>query len=153
MIDVHVTGGERIALVAKRLRQMGTDRTIVNNMTKRIRRITRRLDEPIRKSARDTLPHKGGLGEWVAQSTITTSVRRSARTAGVQIVVGKGQHDIAAMEAGNVRHPLWGNRKHWYPQKVEPGFGAAALKGQIADEVRQAVSDAIDDAVAEVLRG
>ena len=153
MIDIHIRNSEKIALVARRLRQMGTDRTIVNNMTKNIKRIAGRLKEPIRQSARDTLPKAGGLGEWVSKSTITTSVRRSPRTAGVRIIVGKGEHDIAAMDAGSIRHPLWGNRKHWYPQTVNPHFGTNALHGQIADEVREAVSEAIDEAVAEVVRG
>jgi hypothetical protein len=157
MTNMHVEGGRKIALVAKALRHLGTDRTIVNEMTKRIRKTTPVIRDAVRKNALATLPKAGGLGAWVARASMRVAVSRTDRKAGVYLVVGRdsvhGRTDIVGLDAGKTRAPLWGNRKHWYPHIVKPGFATSVMAGPGLDMVRDEISAAIDDAVAQVLDG
>lgn len=157
MAGVHVEGSRKIALVGRALRQMGTDRSILNEMTKQIRQSAPPLRDEIRQSARTTLPRRGGLGEWVARARINVSVKRGATTAGVYVNIGKnsihGRTDLQSLDAGTVRHPLWGKRKYWYPQAVTPGFASRVIDGPAFDRFQADAEQAIDVAVERALRG
>lgn len=83
----------------------------------------------IRSSARANLPRRGGLNEWVAKSSITTSVLTGPRTAGVRLRVRKGGHDLYDLDKGGVvRHPVYGNRNVWVSQQVAPGFASKVVE-------------------------
>jgi hypothetical protein len=154
---IHVSGAEKLALVGTAMRRLGAERVIVKEMSKRIRRLAGPFRDAVKTSARSTLPHHGGLGEWVARSRMITSVRTTTRSAGVRLVARRtslrGASDIARIDAGRVRHPLFGDRAHWYAEAVTAGFGTRVLDGPVADEFRQEIGAAVDDAIAEVLRG
>lgn len=85
----------------------------------------------VKQSALSTLP-KGGqpipLNEWVASASIKTITMYGARTAGVAIRARKTGHDLAAIDAGIVRHPTYGNRKAWATTNVQPGFFTRPLE-------------------------
>lgn len=58
--------------------------------------------------------------------------------------------DLASLDKGRLRHPLYGNRGHWYVQAVKPGFWTDAMEGEATDTVRAAAIQAIDDVVAKL---
>jgi len=153
--DVRVSGGAKIAAVAAALRHLGTDRTIVNEMAKEIRRVSPDMRQAIKDSAIEHLPKRGGLNRWVAAAKVRTSIRRSPRSAGITFVVSRnsihGKTDMDAINRGRLRHPVFGNRRKWVVQAVEPGFGDKALQGPIADDFRDAAHKAIDKAIEAVL--
>jgi hypothetical protein len=65
----------------------------------------------------------GALGRWVAGTRVTMSVRDRGRTAGVRFTGSRkserNESDLKRLnDQGRVRHPLYGNRKHWYQQTV-----------------------------------
>lgn len=99
----------------------------------------------LRQSARDTLPH--GLGATVASSRINTRTVLSGKAAGMRLVM-TSQHDIAAMDRGRLRHPLYGNRNFWYSQEIKPGWWT-----DVADKVKPAAVIAAKQALDEVARG
>lgn len=152
---IRVEGGQKIALVGKALRHLGTDRTIVNVMTKKIRASSPEIRAAIKAEARKILPKRGGLNRWVAAANIRVSVTRTSRSAGVRIVVGRnsahGRSDIRDIDAGVTRSPLWGHRKHWYPHAIAPGFASGPVHGDIGEQFRLHALEAIDTAVQEVL--
>lgn len=154
-MDIDVRGAEGLALVGKAVRQLGTDRTIVNNMAREIRTIGPLAKAKARESAMARLPRRGGLARWVASARVAVSVRRGAKSAGVTIRQGRnskgGRSDLKRIDAGQTRHPLLGNRRHWYPQSVQAGYFTDAMQGDVADEFRRKVVVAVDRAVAEVL--
>ena len=57
-----------------------------------------------------------------------------------------GQMDVASLNRGRLRHPLFGNRKHWYDQAVKPGFWDDAMK-RGEGETRRLVVAALDAAI------
>lgn len=154
---VSVEGAEKLALLGKAIRKMGADRTILKNLTKRIKTMTPEIRDGIRTSAVAILPHRGGLGVWVSKSRVAVTVTRGAATAGVRIVAGRNstgkRSDIANINAGSTRHMLFGNRKDWYPQRVVPGFASKVVQGPLGDAFQAHTMAAIDDTIAEVLRG
>jgi len=156
MGDIRVDGSRKIAAVASALRHLGTDRTIVNEMASEIRKASKPMAKAITDSALEHLPKRGGLNQWVAEAKVRTSIRRGTRTAGIRFVVShtslRGKTDMAAINRGKLRHPVYGNRRKWVLQAVEPGFGDKALEGPIADEFRAAAGRAIDKAVERVVR-
>jgi hypothetical protein len=82
----------------------------------------------VRQSARSTLPQQGGLNEWVANASYRTSVLRGPKTAGVSIRGRKTGHNLKEIDAGKVRHPVYGNRNNWATTYVPPGYFTRPLQ-------------------------
>lgn len=76
----------------------------------------------VKTSALNILPRKGGLNQRVADAVVKTSILTGPRTAGVRITASRTGSDLVAINAGEARHPLYGDRDHWYVTEVEPGF-------------------------------
>lgn len=154
-MQVDVSGAQGIALVAKRVRQLGSDRTIINNLTKRIRTGIAPIARPaVRASALATLPAAGGLGAWVARVRVLVQVRRGAQTAGVTISAGRnsagGRSDIRAIDAGGVRHQTFGHRP-WVTQSVPAGFFSQAIDETAVLAFREMTVAAVDESVRALL--
>lgn len=157
-MDVKVEGAEKLALLGKAIRRMGTDRTIINNLSKDIKKMVGPVRTELRDSAIKTLPKRGGLNKWVARSRVNALVRRGVKTAGLSIREGRNSStgkrtDLRRINAGTVRHPLFGDRHHWYLEKVEPGFATKVFDGPVVEEFTHLTLDAIDKTIAEVLHG
>lgn len=154
---VEVEGADKLALLGKAVRKLGSDRTILKHLTKRVKKLGAPIRAELKASAVATLPRRGGLGVWVAKSRINVTVRRGADTAGVSITEGRnsagGRSDLRRINAGTTRHPYFGKRSHWYPQRVNAGFATKVFEGPIVTEFRNQTLAAIDDSIAEVLRG
>ena len=125
-MSVEINGAEQFAVLAKRLKELG-DKELSREFSRSITAATRPLVRGIRQSARDTLPHAGGLAARVAKTPIRTQRRTSSRTAGVRIV-GRDPYNIANLDKGRLRHPVFADsskpRKQWtwVNQRVKPGW-------------------------------
>jgi hypothetical protein len=154
-VDIEIRGAEGLRLVGAAVRRLGTDRVIVNEMAKEIRQAVPPIRAAIRAHALATLPRRGGLAAWVAKAKVTALVRRGASNAGVTIKDSKtsrgNRHDMRAVNAGFIRHPLWGNRQHWYSQRVAPNFFDDAITEEGVTAFRHAVVVAVDRAIERVL--
>ena len=125
-------------------------------IVKAIGRGVRKGVPPVRKAIRDraiaTLPHRNGLGKWVARLSVTAQVKLQARSGTIKLKGGRnsqGQRsDIKRIDAGRVRAPTWGRRSGnaWHLQQVTPGFftDTAAKAKDWQDDVGRAVDDALD---------
>src|ERR1044072_2013204 len=85
----------------------------------------REVVNEIRRDLRKPLPQlrAGGRVAGAAAARFTVRFKDSGRAAGVSIKVSrKSEQDKSDLDsidvAGIVRHPLYGQRGHWYPQKV-----------------------------------
>jgi hypothetical protein len=52
--------------------------------------------------------------------------------------------DVRSLDRGRLRHPLYGNRRHWYDQKVTPGWFTKTLQRQ-AERVRRELIGVLTD--------
>lgn len=86
------------------------------------------LVRSVQAQALETLPKRGGLNAWVADATYTTSVIASGNRVGIRIKGTKKGHDLEAVDAGVVRHPVFGNRNAWRVTNVQPGYFTKPLQ-------------------------
>jgi hypothetical protein len=84
------------------------------------------LKADVQASAAKKLPKAGGYA-----ATVARSVKVSSRVTGGKKVValvsvtasGKRENrDLPSLNRGLLRHPLFGNRRHWYRQTVHRGL-------------------------------
>lgn len=112
---------------AAELRAFSGRGEVVNELRKDLRKPIPKLRAEVRAHAVRILPHRGGLGAWVAAAKFTVRFKDSGRSAGVSVRVGRkskgDKSDLDGLDrTGTVRHPLYGNRSEWFGQKVPPGF-------------------------------
>jgi hypothetical protein len=82
------------------------------------------LSAKVRRSAIDRLPKRGRLNEVVARDTDFSFVT----TGDGARLTARSSHDIEALDAGHTVHPLFGDKRHWYPEEVKPGWWSEPLK-------------------------
>lgn len=113
------------------------DRVTRNGVRKRLRDSAKQFGPGIVSEGAEELPRRGGLASHVASKGRNPTV--SITSTGARLVLGKKKGpQIGRMNDGNLRHPLYGNRKRWITQSVPAGtFTEAAEKRlpEMRDEV------------------
>lgn len=124
-------------------------------LPKRMRKAGEQLIPPIRASAEETLPKRGGLNRYVAESAIRVATSTGANTTRVQVVGRRtkrgGRVDLEALDAGTVRHPVFTSGV-WVEEKVHAGFWSDAVAKREA-AVRAEVVGVIDEIRRELEAG
>ncbi|MBI1757976.1 MAG: hypothetical protein HYR62_01890 [Actinobacteria bacterium] len=138
--DVRITGADQLATVAKSLKDAG-NRDLRRELFRSIQRATKPLKAEVKAEALRVLPNRGGLARMVSRSRLTTKTR-TGRSPGVTIVA-TGKIDIGSLDRGRLRHPLFGDREHWYQQEVRPHWFTGAIDRDI-DHVQAELLAAID---------
>jgi hypothetical protein len=54
----------------------------------------------------------------------------------------RNKHEIKALDRGRLRHPLYGNKEHWYTQTVQAGWFSTPIE-EMSQEIRVEVSEAL----------
>lgn len=109
---------ERLAVQLK-----AGEKAMLNLVRRNVRVATAPAAAAIRAEALGTLPRSGGLNEWVAAAKITTSTPIGPKFTGVTIRDRSKGHDLKSIDAGVVRHRVYGKwRKNTPAQNVPPGF-------------------------------
>ena len=138
-------GGEQLRRLARDLD--GASAKLRRELPTRMRRAGERLVPPIRASAAERLPKRGGLNRYVAESAIRVVVSTAPSTTKVA-VVGRlpkrgGRVDLEALNAGQVRHPVF-TTGVWVEEKIRPGFWDDAV-AKHEDQVRAEVVGVMDE--------
>jgi hypothetical protein len=133
-------------------------RVVVQQLRRQIGKPVPKVREAIKRHAIAILPKSGGLGEWVARSKITMTVRYgSARSAGIRLRgsrrSSRQQSDLKRLDAGTVRAPSWGRRTSasWHTQSVPAGFFTDPATD--TPEWRAEIERAVDTAFDQIRRG
>ena len=148
-VDLTVTGQRELDEAAARL-------------AKEARRFQRRISEATRDAVRNTyrptlvgmVPQfmPGGYAPVLARDLrVATTVSLAAGRVSVRVSAptgGKFGREVRQLEAGSLRHPLFGNRGFWYRQRVRRGFASVPLRavrphivGRINAELRDIARD------------
>lgn len=141
----------------RELRAFEGRKAVLKELRAELRKPLPQLRKDVRAHAVSILPTSGGLGAWVAKSTITLSVRDRGRAAGVRIKgsrrSGKGKADLTRIDAGRVRHPSWGRKGagQWHTQTVPTGFFTEPV-GDV-EQWRTAADTALERAFDQIRRG
>lgn len=147
-VDLRVEGADDFQRVARELREVG-DVELRRELYRGIERAVKPLKEAARDAARQRLPHRGGLAEKVAKSKFSTR-RRSGRDPGIKIVA-KDPIDLASIDRGRLRHPVFGNRRVWVNQSVPAGWFTDAMEKGAAD-VRRELLEVLGDVEKKLAR-
>lgn len=148
MTEIHIEGAAKLHAVAKHLKELG-DGKLRRELTKAIRDATKPAKDAVKASALSRLPKRGGFAALVASSRVNTVIKTGSKSAGVQIKAVNAGDNIRATDAGNVRHPTFGNRNAWRDQKVTPGWFTEPIE-QEAPAVQAAVMKALDDMARKI---
>lgn len=131
-----VTGSAgSLNVLSARLRATGQS-GLKKNISVPIRAATVPARDAVRAELRAVMPHSGGLNEWLAKSSVTTSVLTGPKTAGVVVRGSKRGHDLRSVNrTGVVRHPTRSgprfaqpDRDKWRDTDVPSGWWEHAME-------------------------
>lgn len=153
MAGLEITGADKLDVLAKALKQYG-DKGLEKELYSSINRSVKPLVTDVKRATPRYLPRRYALE--LAKSLRVTVTRRQGRVTGVRLIgtaktpEGK-KRDLASLNRGRLRHPLYGNRKHWYDQQVSPNWWDDPLiKG--ATKVRKEIVKSLDDVAKKLAR-
>jgi len=141
-----VLGQDQLKILGAKLKV--ADKRLRLDMGKEIRKVTAPLVEELHKSAADTLPRSGGLAGVMASTPIRTSITNGRNGVGVRLrAAGRPPaRSVASMDAGRLRHPVFGNRSTWVNQSVKPGWWSKPLESTaLKAEVQAGIEHALDE--------
>lgn len=154
VVEIRVTGAEQ-------LRKLGADLKVAGSAAGGLRRdllaAMRALEKPLvekaRQSARDSLPRRGGLNEWVGVADIKFRNSLTGARVGARVVAVKGKHDLSDLDGtGTIRHPVFGHRGTWVNQTVATGWFSKPMEAA-APEVQAALVAAIAATTTRLEKG
>lgn len=140
MTELVIKGAEDLEKLGRALKQVG-DRELRKELLAALRAATKPMKEAVQASARENLPSRGGFADLVAASRFTTKNRLSGKNVGMRFEA-KNRHEIKALDRGRLRHPLYGNKEHWYTQTVTAGWFSTPIE-EMSQEIRVEVSEAL----------
>lgn len=148
--EVYFKRGEGFDTLSRKFKAAGVEgKGLRKELAREILRTTKPLKQDAKRNAKAILPKRGGLAAIVARSNFSTKTRIVGANTGVKIIAkGKGSaRGVRQIDAGRVRHPVFGRRGVWANQRVPAGWFSDAMK-KGAGKVR----DGVQAAVAAVLR-
>lgn len=149
--DFEVRGAEELRALGAALK--GAEKPVRKATIDALKKAaTGDLQDAVRAAA-DSLPSGGGLAARMAAVKIAPKVRLSGRQAGVRLVgrVRGIRAQLEVIDAGRVRHPLFGDRAYWFAQSVLPGWWSTPITAR-APRIREDLAGAVGDAVKTLVR-
>jgi hypothetical protein len=137
--NFEIRGSRQLKALGLRLKDASVDGKLRRDMLAGIRAAASEAIPDVRESARSTLPRRGGLAERVAEQPYVVRTSLVGKSGGRVSIQGKGMKELRDIDAGRVRHPVYGNRGVWVQQKVTPGFFSTPIKKK-APKVRARIS-------------
>lgn len=130
---------------------------LIKKATPGVRREMDKLEPDVQAEAGVTLPAQGGYGLVMersvrAKTTVKATAKRIVATGDVSARGKREDRDVAAVNRGRLRHPLFRNRLHWYTTTVLPGFVDRPID-RAGERIADVVRDARDDVADEIVRG
>lgn len=145
--DFEIRGAEDLATLARRLKEAGRN-DLKKELQKGIREAGASTVLKIRESALENLPRRGGLAARVAAEKATVASRYSGSAARVTIRRRRGR----GLNAGRLRHPLFGNTSHWFQQRVKSEWFDDPIRDS-APEMRRKIEAAVNAVTSKIARG
>jgi hypothetical protein len=151
--ELRIEGADKFGKLAKALRQSGS-KELRTELYRGINRAVKPLTEEVKKETPQFLPRRYAFE--LSKSLRVKVRRRAGGNPAVYLVAnaktprGKDR-DLASLNRGRLRHPLYGNRGFWYDQKVSPNWWTDPLL-EGAEEVRKEIVKSIDDLASRLAK-
>lgn len=141
-------GAKKLANLAKALQEVG-DRGLQKELYSGINRAVKPLTDSVKRSTPQFLPRRYAV-ELAKSLRVKTRNRRNGVTLlGSASTPGGKERDLASLNRGRLRHPLYGNRRYWYDQPVKKNWWDDPLLAG-AGEVRAEIEKVLDDVAHQI---
>ena len=145
--DFEIRGAQDLTVLAKRLKDAGR-----NDLRKELLRGVRESGADavlaIRDSALESLPRRGGLAAKVAAEKATMRASYGSGGARVSLRRKRGR----GLNAGRLRHPVFGDRKTWVGQPVNSGWFDDPIR-DAAPDIRRKIEAVVKRVTDKITKG
>jgi hypothetical protein len=151
MLSMSVGGAAELRYIAARLRKTAAV-GLRKELGKAQRQAFRPLEKEIKGEAGVSLP--SGYAPPMARTvkvSVSTRLGEMAVTARIFARGRKELRDVASVNRGLLRHPLFGNRRYWFRQGVRPGFVDRPVR-RLEDRIVRESRDALERVANEIVR-
>lgn len=142
MISADTAAWQKTAALLKQ-----ADKKVAAAMRKGLRNAAQPLADKVAQEGAGKMPHKGGLSAYLAANAKPT-ISLTGKDIMIKLQDKRGGVAIKAMDAGKLRHPVFGLRSTWVLQSVpEKAWTNAFLahKDEAVTAVQTAVQKALDN--------
>ena len=153
MPSVQVRGAEKLTRLADVLASHGEGKSIRRRLSKTIRDESDHITKEQRTNLAARLPHRGGLAaEASTAGRFTIRTTLAGKSAGVTITDSWKGHDMRAIDAGLIRHPVFGRwLRGQRPQRVPADLlTRPVIRNQL--RLRFAIVRSLDALAAEIAK-
>ncbi len=154
-VEFDVEGADKLREIARALRQLA-DKELNKDFYKRLNKLVKPLKKSVMDDLKSFLPNR--YAEELSRDLKVTTQRRTSRTRPGITMVAKarsrsrgGVRDIASLNRGRLRHPLFGNRGWWYDQPVKPGFFDEPIR-EDQQMIAGQIEELLDEVAVEITR-
>lgn len=146
MPQVELQGAEQVDALVRRIRVHADAKAIRKELYQGLNRVTKGVRADMRASIGPSLPSRGGLAALAMAKASLNASATTGKNAGVRIRARHKSYDLKRLNAGRLRHPVFGNRRVWVEQTagINPGFlddSFEKQKPEIAREVQRVLDD------------
>lgn len=152
MVYLEVRGRRQLQALDRALK--GVDKQLKRDTYRALNRTVKPLTAAVKDSTGDFVP--SAYAAELSSSLRIRAQRRGGQMAALTLKAtaksasGKPR-ELRRVESGRLRHPLWGNRRHWFDQSVKPGFWTKPLEKE-APAVRKELVKVMDDLVLKIAK-
>lgn len=123
----------------RRTRLVDTGETITNTVSGRTHKVKRKVKVRGELAPAESVADRVSKARFTVKAMAGTNPRirlQASESNGARI-------DVAALDRGRLRHPLFGRRRHWYTQSIPPGWFTKPIEAK-ADKFRDELLAAVD---------
>lgn len=150
MADFEVRGTEQFVQLARALNAQGSaGKGLKRELMAEIKTAAKPMENEVRRDLPQYLP-KRYARVLAANLVVRPSQKTTGNSAGLKLTgYAKGQsrrRQVNPIDAGILRHPVFGNRKVWIAQRVKAGFWSIPMersRDKPAVAIRRAIQNAI----------
>jgi hypothetical protein len=124
-IQVEILGAEEAFDLAEEFDKAGSGK-LRRELARALAAAHADTHEVLRASAIELLPKRNGLAAAIAGSHIDVDINSGGDPS--VTVTASHQYDLKGLDNGLNIHPLFGNKRHWYLQRVPRGWFTAPMK-------------------------
>jgi hypothetical protein len=118
----------------------GADKKVAAAMRKSLREVAKPIGDEVATKGAEPMPHRGGLSAYLA-ANVKPTVSLTGKDISIRLQDKRGVK-VKALDAGRLRHPLFGLRRHWYLQDIPAQAWTKAFTEQ-KDKALEAVNGAV----------
>lgn len=147
--ELRVDGANQLVQISRALKT--ADPLIKRELAAGIREAT----APIKKEAEAelvaVLPSRGGAAADISADTKVVTQRLAGRAGPGIRLRARSRRNVRRIDRGRLRHPLFGNKGHWFTTNVRPGWFSRPVL-DAGDDLRKELSSRLDKVAQMIAR-